>query len=521
MKNKKRMCLILISCALVFTLAFAALAEGKLLAIWNAGSKLLFETDNVSLTGHATFTYDGEVFKVFDGRYRQDDASSYMQVMLDTPDENGGFTTSGYTVVGNNGVSYSIETQQPQYYVTSSTSSAPSILTNTVMRASIMRFGGLLLDLMEERMADAITQTETDTGTEYRITLAPGQTPEIAGAAMTMLLQLYAREYLYMYSFDSSDIENSAPVDYTFTDNYDVLFAAEYEKAFGEPLPEDFYSAFYDENGNETVYLNRYYTVCQTIDTIINQAAEAYAEGVAVIENDGSITHYDTYDQYLIAQGDEQLYFEDYTASLLYWYEKQAGTALTKDELRAIRGSTNPELYEAYSELVYSMYDHYRAAARQGGYSGVMVYPDGTFKGYNDVRILEKQQQLNDMTITRRILYTLRDMQVDTADITVKMDKEGRIEDVTGLLSFATTDSLGETHNLSIDFTGTAYDYGKSEVEPFDPESYGVVSNREFFSGNYSVNDVNVPEPAVTPEPITHVTFLGTEYEVSPEIEHN
>lgn len=514
MKRTKRMPLCIVAALLILTLTFAALAEGKLLSIWNAGSKLLFETDNVSLSAHAAFTYDGAIFKTFDGRYRQDGASSYMQVMLDTPTRNGDITTSGYTVVANNGVSYAIETQRPQYYTQSSASSSPSILTNTAMRAALMRFGGLLLDLMEDRMADAITQTPGDDGTDYRITLSPGQAPEIAGAAMTALLQLYAKEYLYMDHYENASL--AGPVDYTYTADYDALFAAEYEKAFDEPLPEDFYSKFYDENGSPTPLLDRYNQICAVIDKMINQAAKAYDTGVAVVENDGSITHYDTYDQYLIAMGRENLRYEDYYDTLRAWYEKETGTALTEEELTAIRSTNNSALYKAFDKMNDAMEAYYRAEARANGYSALLIYPDGTYQGYTDARALNELQMLSSLTVTRRILYTLCDMQVDTADISVKMDQEGRIEKAEGTIAFITTDALGENHTLSIAFTAEAYDYGVSEVKPFDPADYGVVSSQEYYSGDYTVNDVDItPAPETTAAPVTHVTLFGVEYEIT------
>lgn len=516
MKNKKRLFSLILALTLCVTIAFAALAEGKLLAIWNAGSALLFETDNVSLTGHATFTYDGELFKTFDGRYRQDGSASYMQVMLDTPMEDGSVYTGGYTVVADGGVSYAIETQRPQYYLTSSCSLSPSILTNTAVRSSLMRFGGLLLDLMEDRMADAVTATQHDNGTDYRIALASGQAPEIAGAAVTALMHLYAKEYLFMDHYETSYLNE--PVDYVYNDNYDTLLAAEYEKAFNEPMPEDFYSLLFDANGNPTPLCDRYDQISAAVDEITQKAEQAYTEGVTVINGDGSFTHYDTYDQYLIASGNEIIGYEDYYATMRTWYEKKTGDSLTKEEIDAIHASYNVDLLRVYNGMHDQMEADYLAEARANGYSALMLYPDGAYKGYTNARYLEQMQALSYMTVTRRILYTLGDVQIDTADITVKTDKEGRIEKVEGVVSFLSTDVLGETHTLDITFTGEAFDYGTSTVEPFDPKAYGVVSSQEFFGGNYSVNDVDViPAPLVTPEPLTHVTLFGIEYEVCPE----
>lgn len=515
MKNRKRLISLLITLTLCVTIAFAALAEGKLLTIWNAGSKLLFETDNVSLTGHATFTFDGELFKTFDGRYRQDGTKSYMQVMLDTPMEDGTVYTGGYTVVSEDGTVYSMETMRPNIYQTQTTLAEPSILTNTVMRSSLMRFGGLLLDLMEDRMQDAITETATDAGTQYRIALKPGQAPEITDAALTLLLHTIGKEYFFI-DLDQ-ELYSTDPIDMAFVEDWDALFAAEYEKAFHEPLPENFYELLWDKNGKATPLQARYEMVNNVINMIIEDAEDAYDVGVALIKEDGSIQYFASYDAYVIAMGFEDLRYENYRQAFRAYYEKKTGDPLTSDEMQAIYASTNGELIDRYIAMATEMEEEHLRQVREGGYSCGLVSKDGTLQGYHNIREVDRLMMLSYMTVTQRILHTVSNVTVDTVDMEVSLDKDGRISSVTGHASFLLDDKYDKQHTLSIAFEGLAFDYGASQVDSFDPAAYNVISAQEFYNG-VSVNDVEnvTTENNDVTVPQT-VVFDGVEYEVYPE----
>ena len=512
MKNKKRLFSVILACALCATLACAALAEGKLLTIWNAGSKLLFETDNVSLTVHATFTYDGEVFKTFDGRYIQDGVNSYMQVVLVTPQEDGSIYTGSYTVYAENGTVYSIESTRPKLYNTNTTLAEPSILTNTTMRSSLMRFGGLLLDLMEDRLGSAVTQETNDAGTQYRIALKSGEAPEIANAALTLLMHLAGKEYLYI---DPDQLFYTPIKDYTFVENWDQLFAAEYERNFHEPLPEDFYNQLWDQSGKATAMQARNDMICEIIDLLVQQAEDAYEEGTTLVMADGTFKHYETYDEYLIATGQEELRYENYGRAFRAYYEQKTGTPLSVDELNAIYMSSNAALSDRYIEMVNEMEKEHLSQIRAGGYSCGLVKADGTLVGFNQISKLQELFMYSGMTTTRRIFYTLTDITVDTADLTVDMDKDGRISAVTGCASFIITDKFDVKHTLTVDMSGVAFDYGTSRTEPFDAEKLGVISARDYYNGVYSVNDIDDPMEETTFTPPEVIVFDGVEYKVN------
>ena len=115
---------------------------------------------------------------------------------------------------------------------------------------------------------------------------------------------------------------------------------------------------------------------------------------------------------------------------------------------------------------------------------------------------------------TRRIFYTLTDITVDTVDLTVDMDKDGRISTVTGCASFIITDKFDVKHTLTVDMNGVAFDYGASRTEAFDPEKLGVISARDYYNGVYSVNDIDDPVKENTFTPPEVIVFDGVEYKV-------
>lgn len=514
MKNKKRLLTLLIALILCTVIAFAALAEGMLLTIWNAGSKLIFDTDNVSLTGHAAFTYDGELFKTFDGRYLQDGMKSYMQVTLDTPMEDGSVYSGGYTVVAEDDTAYAIESNRPRLYSRQTTLAEPSILTNTIMRDSLMRFAGLLLDLMEDRMQGVITQENTDSGTLYRIHLKKGEAPEMADAALTLLMHLVGREYFYIDP--DQKLYDTMPTDLAYAEDWDALFASEYQKAFQDPLPENFYDLLWDKNGKATPMYARYEMVSNLIDMRIEEADAAYDSGVALVLPDGSIQHYATHDEYVIAMGYEEVRYEDYRQAFLAYYEKKTGTPLSGEMMDAIFSSTNGELIDRYIAMATQMEEEYMNQVRAGGYSCALVDKKGVLTGYNDIHTVDYLHMLGNLTVARRIFYTVTNVAVDTVDMEIALDQQGRITSATGSAAFTLTDKFDKAHDLSVDFTGLAFDYGASHVDSFDPEAYGVISVEEYHQG-YSINDVDdlQEEPVVQlPEKIV---FDGVEYEVYPE----
>ena len=512
MKNTKKLFCALTAVMLLLSTACTGLAEGRLIKIWNAAASLLTDTQNVSLTGHATFAYDGEVFKTFDGRYKQDDYKSYMQVMLDTPRADGTTYTGGYTVIGEEGSAYSMDTVTPRIYHEQSAAYENTILTNHALRA-LLPFGGMIAELAEERFIPFVTEKAVGEGVQYHLKANGNDLPGAFSDALSMVMELCGREYLYL---DSGMYLEAEATTGAYYEDYEGLLAHMYEKSFGEPMPENIYELLYDDNGNGTDMLRRYDLASDLCMLLYNETEDAYyGKCVAAIMADGSVQLYDTNDDYLIAMGREYVNFEDdIEKPFCTWYEKTTGQPLSHEEFIALQQSNNEGLNEVYFEKLTAMEEEYLSKLREGGYSCGLVRKDGTLVGMKSTAELSRLSYLAGSTVTERIFRSMTDMKIDSVDAAVELDKEGRITSVSGEMKFTLTDMFDEKHSLSVDFSGMASDYGTTRLKAFDPQEYGVVSAMEYYNGDYSINEVDEWDYVSQIELPEKITFFGKEYTV-------
>ena len=477
MKKSKRIALLAVSLALCLCLAASALAEGMLSTLFNAGCKLLFNTDNATLNAHATFSYDGELFKTFDGKYIQDGVNSYMNVSLQTPKSDGTVYEGGYTVISNDGIAYSMETARPKMYTTTSSSLSSSILSSTVLRQSLTNFGSALLNLMEGSMSRYITAEPSDGGTQYQIQLASGDSPVIANATLTLFSQLAAQRFFGVdYDQISAGSEPVADGLIWEYEDWEGLFALTYRQQYGEELPRDFYEALWNsENPNSAAYYERYVVVNGLVDDVCTQLCNQYKSGIAVIHADGTHDYWATEDEYLVDTGNQTVLFEDSTASFMQYYQQKTGE----------------------TRLIY------------------------------DIAAYQREQRGDDYhgTVTSRIVYTMKSLRLDQTNMRVTLDAEGRILSGDGTVRIIVTDLYGVEHTLDIAFNATAGSYGSSEVEAFDPEAYNVASSQEYYE-NYEKYATITKGDQETPAPDSAegddsyklpdtVTFNGVKYQVT------
>ncbi len=180
-------------------LTFSALADNSLNLFYDAAMELLFEIPNVTLTGHAEFSLDGERFKTADLRYVQDYTNSMLQLNLLTPRRNGSKEPdreSGYTVIANGENIYVMEVIYPGVYKTGSTYTQSTILRKSVQMS-------LMTDMIRilANQADTLFGTEAVTiqpcetgGKELRIQLGEN-VPAIVNTALNLIFQFTAKRY--------------------------------------------------------------------------------------------------------------------------------------------------------------------------------------------------------------------------------------------------------------------------------------------------------------------------------------
>ena len=135
----KRSFLIILSIILLTVFTTCALAEKPLTALFDFSEELLFATSNVTITGKAEFTLDGEWFKTAEIKYIQDGDRSFWDLKLTSPKQDGTERHNGYTVIADGSKIYVMEVYRPGIYKTGT--GTPQ---STLLRKSIQ------LDLMRE-----------------------------------------------------------------------------------------------------------------------------------------------------------------------------------------------------------------------------------------------------------------------------------------------------------------------------------------------------------------------------------
>ena len=219
MKHRK----LLIAAALLLVLAVVlpVLAEGTLSSFVAAGRSLLFETDNVTLTGHAEFSYNGERFKTADILYKQDGAYSHWQLDLLTPVPNKPDMETGYTVVANGEAIYSMEKYHPGVYSVWYDIPCSSVLRRTLKSDAVMSLASAAAPVLETLLPDgAMTVADSADGREIRISLTKETTPDLLNST------LYLAADFFVHRLMATDIDLDW-TDYTGTfDRYQTVTEA-------------------------------------------------------------------------------------------------------------------------------------------------------------------------------------------------------------------------------------------------------------------------------------------------------
>lgn len=195
---KKRIAFLL-SVVLSLLLAASALADRDLLLFYDAAMELLFETDNVTLSGEAEFALDGERFKTANLTHIQDYKNSHLRLDLKTPRRDGSGRPdreSGYTVIANAENIYVMDVIDPGVYRTGSAFPQTSVLRRSVQTGLMADLLRLLADQAGVLLGeDAFTVQSGDAGGRVlRITLDK-EVPELVNTALNLFWEFIAKRY--------------------------------------------------------------------------------------------------------------------------------------------------------------------------------------------------------------------------------------------------------------------------------------------------------------------------------------
>ncbi len=480
-------------CAALCVLALAAspaLAEGdggSLLNLTRSLRRLAFDTGNVTLTAEAEFSLDGEWFKTANLVLKQDGDRSFQELSLRTPKAGGTVYTGGYTVVAEGDRAYAMETRGGPFYTEYAIRPGSSLIRQSALNRAaadlLVEFSGLLGGGME----GAIVRLEEGGARAFRLSLHGEGIPAVLNAAFNLAVTAYAGENYAGY-------RTAAAAEY---EDWNALFKLYYQKQTGKPMPK----GFLDDANEGGADWDLYETVTRAMQEDYQAAMSQHASGLVLFRADGRTEWFPTRADYLRAEKIVFVYYQDADASFRAFYEEATGEPLPETTQEVIRYSANEELLAAFTAMWKEMDAHYKALAGADPQAvAVFVRSDGSHA------LMDTTDEMDGLTVTRKLLGTLAGIEARSVECDIALDEQENLLTAGGEASFAVTDDAGVTRMLALSFAVTASGYGDTSVAPFEPESYGVSSYDEYWSGLYDEGVDFAELPGA-------VTFDGEEYQ--------
>lgn len=514
----KKKALRILACAMALVMLCAgALAEGSATAIFESARALAFNTDNVTLSAEAKFTFDGEWFKTLHGEYKQAGENSFLRVMLDTPYSDGTVYTGGYTVVGNGSRVFYNDTKQGSYYLETTTTPTSSVLRSTTLTQAAAALAGAAVQTLDSDLSAHITETDSDGVRTFDASF--DRLPALLNDAMTYVLVEYINTHYYSKNQTAYSDASVAYEDYTELLNHC------YRTLYGADMPETIYDDMYSANKHTaTSSQERYNKATSAINDVTNAALAEQDNGYLYIRSDGTYKWYEDEEDYMRSEGVKTVIYADYEAAFRLYYEKTYGQPYTDEMSKTVLNSTNEDLWEAYLAVANAMEQSYLDEFKEDKEAvSVLVHADGT--------AVPKYHVTSDSdTVTRSIMRMFNSLTLDSLKATVKMDDASNLTSAAGTAEFTIYDQKGKAHALKVEFDCAATDYGATQVDEFDADALGFVSYEEFLKQAESSGDKQATEgeaqewnwdayQELLKSLPAHITFAGQEYETKISVE--
>ena len=186
--------LALLVCAAAVCLS--ASSSGQLRALASAGRSLLFETENVTLRGHADFRLEGVRFKSADILYMQDGTDSHWQLDLFTPRPRRSDRKTGYTVIANGGYLYSMEHYTPGVYAEGTDDPCSVLVRSTPASDLLLSMAEALADPVESLLPEGALEPAGGEGTAFRLRLSRQDVPAPLDSLMNLAARFALRRFM-------------------------------------------------------------------------------------------------------------------------------------------------------------------------------------------------------------------------------------------------------------------------------------------------------------------------------------
>lgn len=184
----KKLIAAVLALTLFLSLAVSAPAEGKISSLMESLHSLLFSTINVTISGEAVFSLDGERFKTAEILYKQAGEDSHWQLDLKTPRRYRADQETGYTIIANGEKLYVMEHYHPGTYTTGSDQPNTTVISQST-RADLLY--SLFLSVADEiegllpESALVFPDTE-EAGLIAEITLTEETTPALINTSLNL-----------------------------------------------------------------------------------------------------------------------------------------------------------------------------------------------------------------------------------------------------------------------------------------------------------------------------------------------
>ena len=193
----KRSFLIILSIILLTVFTTCALAEKPLTALFDFSEELLFATSNVTITGKAEFTLDGEWFKTAEIKYIQDGDRSFWDLKLTSPKQDGTERHNGYTVIADGSKIYVMEVYRPGIYKTGTGTPQSTLLRKSIQLDLMREMFRMIAEQTEETENSAVLIEENSDNHDLRIRIEENASPKL-NLALNLFAQYAARRYFHM-----------------------------------------------------------------------------------------------------------------------------------------------------------------------------------------------------------------------------------------------------------------------------------------------------------------------------------
>ena len=194
----KKLIAAVLALTLFLSLSFSAPAEGRLSSLMESLHSLLFSTINVTISGEAVFSLDGERFKTAEILYKQAGEDSHWQLDLKTPRRYRADQETGFTIIANGEKLYVMERYWPGTYTTGSDQPNSTVISQSTHADLLYSLFLSLADEMEALLPEnALVFPETEEeGRVTEISLSEETTPAVVNTSLNLAADFLLRRFM-------------------------------------------------------------------------------------------------------------------------------------------------------------------------------------------------------------------------------------------------------------------------------------------------------------------------------------